>query len=46
LNFHYCSDITAVPDIDIGIALTSWQCHMSDIGTLAPFELVWHHAIS
>ena len=46
LNCHYCSDVTAVPDVDIGIALTSQQCHMPDIGTPASFELVWYQAIS
>jgi len=45
LNCHYCSDITAVPDVDISTALMSHQCHMPDIGTPAPFELVWYHAI-
>jgi len=34
-----------VPDVDIGIALTSQQCHMPDIGTLVPFELIWFHAL-
>ena len=45
LNYHYCSDVTVVPDIDIGTALTSQQYHMPDIGTPASFELVWYHAI-
>ena len=45
LDCHYCSDITAVLDVDIGTALTSQQCHMPDIGTLASFELVWYHSI-
>jgi len=40
LNCHYCFDVTAVADEDIGIALTSQRCHMPDIGTPASFELV------
>ena len=28
-----------------GTAVTSRQCHMPDIGTSAPFELIWYHAI-
>ena len=46
LNCHYCSDVKAVPDVDISTALTSQQCHMPDIGIPASFELVWYHAIS
>jgi len=28
-----------VPDVDIGTALTSQQCHMPDIGTQHPLNL-------
>jgi len=37
LNCHYCSDVTAVSDIDIGTDLTSQQCHMPNIGTPVSF---------